>query len=162
MTRLRVYQTEFDSFKTTLSDLCVAVNRPFNDDLARVFWEDLKRFPLTEIQQRAKLMRASGKRQFTSNDLRPETEPTPPANAYLPPPEFPKFHQFGQRCLLAFLMAAETTPSPQEMQQLVAEKNRLLRDFRQMDAEGVEIDTKEFRESLLKSFNRVMKQRVAA
>src|SRR5690606_1043645 len=60
-------------------DLCVAVNRPFNDDLVRVFWEDLKRFPLGAIKQRARYLRASGKRQFTSSDLRPEEAEDAPA-----------------------------------------------------------------------------------
>lgn len=74
MTRNPVYQTDFDDFKRTINDLCVAVNRPVNDDLVRVLWEDLKRFPLPAIKQRANYLRASGKRQFTSSDLRPEDE----------------------------------------------------------------------------------------
>lgn len=67
-----MYQTDFDDFKRTIGDLCVAVNRPFNDDLVRVLWEDLKRFPLPAIRERASFLRAGGKRQFTSHDLRPE------------------------------------------------------------------------------------------
>lgn len=73
-----MYQTDFDDFKRAIGDLCIAVNRPFNDDLVRVLWEDLKRFPLGAIKSRASYLRASGKRQFTSSDLRPEeAEETP-------------------------------------------------------------------------------------
>ena len=69
-----MYQTDFDDFKKTLTDLCVSVNRPINDDLVRVFWDDLKNVPLAKIQFRAKLLRTTGKTKFTSNDLRPEPE----------------------------------------------------------------------------------------
>jgi hypothetical protein len=69
-----VYQTDFDAFKKTVNDLCVSVNRPFNDDLVRVFWDDLKAVPLGQVQFRAKLLRTTGKTKFTSNDLRPEPE----------------------------------------------------------------------------------------
>jgi hypothetical protein len=72
-----MYQVEFDEFKKTLSDLCTSVNRPFNDDLCRVFWEDLKGFPLKQIQFRAKLLRATGKMKFTAGDLKPEPEEKP-------------------------------------------------------------------------------------
>lgn len=157
-----MYQTEFESFKKTLNDLCVAVNRPINDDLVRVFWEDLKRFSLPEIQQRAKYLRAAGKRQFTSNDLRPEEEAAKPANAYAPPPEYPKFHTFGQRCLLKFLLESETTPSEAQLAQLVAVKNKLLGDFRAMDREGEEVTADQVREAMFRAFNRVMTQKAAA
>lgn len=74
--RPNVYQTDFDEFKRLLADLCVSVNRPFNDDLVRVFWDDLKAIPLGKVQFRAKLLRTTGKTKFTSNDLRPELEET--------------------------------------------------------------------------------------
>jgi hypothetical protein len=77
MRKLPVFQSEFDEFKKSLSDLCTAVNRPFNDDLCRVFWEDLKSIPLGQVQFRAKLLRATGKTKFTSNDLRPPPEEKP-------------------------------------------------------------------------------------
>jgi hypothetical protein len=70
-----MYQTDYDEFKKTIGDLCVAVNRPFNDDLARVFWEDLKWLNLSDVRERAKYLRACGKTRFTSGDLRPEKAP---------------------------------------------------------------------------------------
>lgn len=66
-----MFQSEFDHFKVVLSDLCTAVNRPFTDDLLRVFWEDLKDIPLGQVRFQAKLLRATGKTKFVSNDLRP-------------------------------------------------------------------------------------------
>lgn len=65
-----MYQSEFDQFKTVLSDLCTAVNRPFTDDLLRVFWEDLRDVPLGQAKFQAKLLRTTGKTKFVSNDLR--------------------------------------------------------------------------------------------
>lgn len=65
-----MFQSEFDHFKTVLSDLCTAVNRPFNDDLLRVFWEDLKDVPLGQVRFQAKLLRTTGKTKFVSHDLR--------------------------------------------------------------------------------------------
>jgi hypothetical protein len=157
---MTVYQTDFEDFKKTLNDLCVAVNRPMNDDLTRVFWEDLRRFTLPEIQQRAKYVRAAGKRQFTSNDLRPErSAPTP--TTFVPPPSFPKFHGFGQRCLMQYLMRAEDQISDREVQQMVAAKNKLLQDFRALDAEGETVTAEQVKDAMFRAFQRIT-QRAAA
>jgi hypothetical protein len=75
-----VFQSDFDLFKTVLSDLCIAVNRPFTDDLLRVFWEDLKGVPLQQVKLQASLLRATGKMKFVSSDLRPQQQESKPIN----------------------------------------------------------------------------------
>jgi hypothetical protein len=69
-----MYNAEFDTFRQTLTDLCVAVNRPVNDDLVRVFWEDLRPYSLPQIQERCRNLRRDGTTKFTSAHLRPEAK----------------------------------------------------------------------------------------
>lgn len=147
-----MYATDFDEFKQSLGDLCVAVNRPFNDELARVFWDDLKTFPLSEVKQRAKYLRAGGKRQFTSHDLRPEKPPQQPASTYEKPEfQYDYLHTFAQRCLLKFAL----TYGPFEdrtMGMLVNEKNRIVTNFR-LIAKDEQLTAEEVRERLFTGFN---------
>jgi hypothetical protein len=100
-----MYQTDYDDFKKTLGDLCVAVNRPFNDDMARVFWEDLRGVHLSAVKERAKFLRACGKTRFTSSDLRPEREQERPANNFTPPPPTTVGQRVGNAALLRFLVS---------------------------------------------------------
>jgi hypothetical protein len=150
-----MYPTDYDEFKKTLNDLCVAVNRPFNDDLARVFWEDLKHNHLSEIRERSKYLRACGKTRFTSHDLRPEPEPAKPTTTYEPGPDVDRFHAFGQRCLMKFLLSADGEISAVQLRNLVEHKNRLVQDFRSMSSE-CEVTGDQIREALFKAFDRVM------
>jgi hypothetical protein len=150
-----MYQTDYDEFKKTLSDLCVSVNRPFNDDLCRVFWDDLKGAHLSEVRERAKYVRACGKTRFTAHDLRPEREPPAPANTYTAPdPSFDDFHRFGQRCLMKFATSYGGTLSAEQMRDLVEEKNRLVSDFRAMHRED-EVTAEQMREALFRAFERI-------
>lgn len=66
-----MYETEREEFNRLIRDLCMAVNRPCNDDLLRVMWEDLKAVPFAQLDRQAKILRVAGKKGFTSNDLRP-------------------------------------------------------------------------------------------
>lgn len=66
-----MYQNDFDDFRRLLADLCTSVNRPFTDDLLRVFWDDLKAVPFATVKVRAMVLRTTGKTKFASNDLRP-------------------------------------------------------------------------------------------
>jgi hypothetical protein len=148
-----MYQTDYDEFKKTLSDLCVSVNRPFNDDLCRVFWDDLRGQHLSAIRERAKYVRACGKTRFTAHDLKPEPEPPAPANTYTPPPNFDDFHRFGQRCLMKFVMGANCEFTAERMRDLVEAKNRLVNDFRAMHREA-EVTAQEMRDALFRAFER--------
>jgi hypothetical protein len=96
-----MYAAEFDAFKQTLTDLCVAVNRPVNDDLVRVFWDDLRPCSLPGIQEHAKKLRREGKTKFTSADLRPQMRP---ANSFEEPSnQMDHFARFGNKQLFKLL-----------------------------------------------------------
>lgn len=104
-----MYNAEFDTFKQTLTDLCIAVNRPYNDDLMRVFWEDLRPWQLPSIQERAKWLRAEGKKQFTSADLRPQIRA---AGTFEPRrADIDHFEAFGNIQFFKFLRLYDTTPA---------------------------------------------------
>jgi hypothetical protein len=104
-----MYNAEYDTFKQTLTDLCIAVNRPYNDDLMRVFWEDLRPCPLPQIQEHAKRLRAEGKKQFTSADLRPAVRS---AGTFEPRrADIDHFEAFGNIQFFKFLRLYETTPA---------------------------------------------------
>jgi hypothetical protein len=75
------------------------------------------------------------------------------AASYLPPPSFDDFHCFGQRALFAFVRKAGYV-SEETLQALVTEKNRLVNDFRAMNAEE-EVTAAQMREALMKAFERI-------
>lgn len=118
-----MYSTDYDEFKKTLSDLCISVNRPFNDDLCRVFWEDLRGQHLSEVRERAKYVRACGKTRFTAHDLKPEREAPKPESTKSEPPITWQV-RCGNMALLKFLLANDV---PQDrVEKLVAAKNKIV------------------------------------
>lgn len=125
-----MYTAEFDTFKQTLIDLCTAVNRPFNDDLLRVFWEDLRPYSLLEIQQRAGRLRREGQQKFKSADLRPELKAAgtfEPARA-----DLDHFARFANIAFFKFLLDHDTTPA--QLPRLIARKNEIV-DAARVDPE---------------------------
>lgn len=70
-----MFQSEFDQFKALMSDLCTAFNRPYTDDVVRVFWEALKGYPLAQMRVRMKVAAGTLKKFPTPLDLTPEPEP---------------------------------------------------------------------------------------
>jgi hypothetical protein len=104
-----MYNAEYDTFKQTLTDLCIAVNRPYNDDLVRVFWEDLRRCQLPQIQEHAKRLREEGKTKFISADLRPAVRS---AGTFEPRrADIDHFEAFGNIQFFKFLRLYDTTPA---------------------------------------------------
>jgi hypothetical protein len=77
-----------------------------------------------------------------------------PPSTYTPAPSFDDFHRFGQRCLMKFVLAAETTVAAERMRDLVEAKNRLVNDFRSLNGE-CEVTAEEMREALFRAFERV-------
>jgi hypothetical protein len=116
-----MYTAEFDAFKQTLTDLCVSVNRPVNDDLVRVFWDDLRPCSLHQIQEHAKRLRVEGKTRFTAADLR---EIPRAANTFEPVGNYDHFHRFGQRQMFKFLWTHDTTPA--QLPRLIERKNEII------------------------------------
>lgn len=117
-----MYQAEFEAFQRILTDLCVSVNRPVNDDLVRVFWDDLRPCSLLQIQEHAKRLRREGKTRFTAADLR---EVPRAANTFeAPSKNYDHFHRFGQRQMFKFLWTHDTTPS--QLPELIRRKNEII------------------------------------
>lgn len=117
-----MYTAEFDAFKQTLSDLCTAVNRPFNDDLVRVFWDDLRPHQLYQIQERARNLRRDGNQKFKSADLRPEVRS---AGTFEPArTDLDHFARFGNIKLWKFLLTHDT--KPEQLQALIDRKNQII------------------------------------
>lgn len=120
-----MYSAEYDSFKQALTDLCIAVNRPYSDDLVRVFWEDLRDFRLGEIQTQAAKIRSEGKTKFTSADLRPPAQPKPFAGTYAPvESNLDHFDRIGNIQFLKFLRLYDTTPA--QLQTLLQRKRDII------------------------------------
>lgn len=117
-----MYSAEFDTFRQTLTDLCVAVNRPVNDDLVRVFWEDLRPYSLLEVQQRAGRLRREGNQKFKSADLRPELKST---GTFEPRrTDLDHFAQFANIQFFKFLRLYDTTP--QQLPELLQRKREIV------------------------------------
>ena len=120
-----MYATEFDDFKQTLADLCTSVNRPFSDDLVRVFWEDLKPTHLSAIRGQAKKLRAAGKTRFTASDLRPEETSHPaPSTFDNTKRDYDHFHCFGQKQMFKFLRLHDVRND--QLPALIARKNEII------------------------------------
>ncbi len=73
-----MYPNEYEEFVKLMTDLCISTNRPCNNDLIRVFWDDLKHVPFAAVQRQAAALRAKGQTKFNSNDLRPPAEERSP------------------------------------------------------------------------------------
>lgn len=65
---------EYDQFVTLVRDLCTAFNRPFTDDVVRVFWESLRDQSLRTVRNRAELHRRVAKKFPMPFDLRPAVD----------------------------------------------------------------------------------------
>ena len=148
-------QTEFDQFKTVLSDLCVSVNRPFNDDLLRVFWEDLRSVPLHRVKDRAKCLREVGKTRFVASDLRPDPEPqrVPIPDVLRRDLALSTVHAYGNRALLNWLRRKGAVSSA-SLQKIIAEKNRLC-DAYDMICEDEPEASLEIRDKLFEAWDAV-------
>lgn len=69
-----MFQSEFDQFKALMSDLCTAFNRPYTDDVVRVFWDALKPYPFAQMRVRMKVAAGTLKKFPTPQDLTPAPE----------------------------------------------------------------------------------------
>jgi hypothetical protein len=163
---------ERDEFIRVMSDLCVAFNRPWMkpqcDDIVRVYWEALRGFPLPEIKSRAKTAMLNGKKFPSPADLKPLEDPPKPANTYVPTREFHPFERTGNFCLFRFISKAnpisdrEVFPAA-VIDQLVREKDKIVRDFIAMQREE-KVEPRQVVEALERTFKRITatEQREAA
>lgn len=78
-----------------------------------------------------------------------EEGPSPQANS-LPPPNFDRFHAFGNRCLLTFLRR-KGAAIDDSLAALVKQKNLLISQFRDIATED-EVTAQEIRDKLMAKF----------
>lgn len=152
-----MYPIEFDDFKQTLHDLCVSVNRPLTDDLARVFWEDLRYVPLGDVRAQAKRLRTAGKTRFVAADLKPD-RPVPAPSTFEPPSQhYDHFHCFGQLQFFKFLRLHEV--GNEQLSALIKRKNEII-DAARHDPDMQEGDEyelgKQLHEILFAAWRRVL------
>jgi len=153
-----MYTAEFDAFQQTLRDLCVAVNRPVNDELVRVFWEDLRPFSLMQIQERCRNLRRDGTTKFTSAHLRPESKST---GTYEPTRvDLDHFARFGNKQFFKFLLTHDTTPA--QLPALLERKREII-DAARVDPEmqpggDEEAQGRELHEILFTAWRQVISQ----
>lgn len=69
-----MFQSEYATFQAAMSDLCMAFDKPVMDDRVRVYWDDLKAFPLAVVLSRIRTARQHGKKFPSANELKPQDE----------------------------------------------------------------------------------------
>ncbi len=151
-----MYSAEYDTFKQTLTDLCIAVNRPYNDDLVRVFWEDLRPYALPEIQDRVRCVRREGNQKFKSADLRPSVRQ---ANSFEPVKNpLDRYDAFANIQFFKFLRLYDTTPA--QLPALLARKREIVaaaRNDPEMQLGGNEAEQgRELHEILFSAWRKVI------
>jgi hypothetical protein len=151
-----MYTAEFEAFRQTLTDLCVAVNRPVNDDLVRVFWDDLRSCSLIQVQEHAAKLRREGKTRFTSADLRPTPRA---ANTYEElRPDMDHFARLGNKQLFKFLWQAGGVSS-KALKKLIERKDEIIDAARhdpEMQPGGDELEQgKQLHEILFSAWRKV-------
>lgn len=148
-------------FEDQLGALCAGFNVPVTELRAEAYWRGLQRMHLGQFARVVEYaLSEHGPERIPSvpqiwllhkqaRSQRPAA-PTPVADAA---PAYDALHGFAQRCLLHWLRqrggVAEAT-----LARLVAEKNRLLAQFREIAAEET-LTADEVRPAMLRAFDRV-------
>lgn len=160
-------QADRGEFDAQIRLLFAGFNQFMRDETCEAYWLALNKFPLITI------IRAV---EFSLSDKGPETVPKAPKlreiafavrsqsrapgatakPAAQPDRQYDDWHTFGQRRLLAFLRAYGPFSEP-TMQALVAEKNRLLEQWKIIEAEEP-IEAAEVFEALHKGFMRILER----
>jgi len=81
-----MFQSEFESFRGLMSDLCAAFDRPVTDERVRIFWDVLKKLPIEVVRSRMKFAAATCKKMPTPNELLPQETETKKSEALGPHP----------------------------------------------------------------------------
>lgn len=153
-------RTDRDDFEAQLAQLCAGFNVPLTGERVAAYWLGMQRMDLPLF---ARVV------EYALGEHGPEKIPTVPQLWNLkrqmrsrpkpeaPPidvkPAFDHFHGFGQRCLLRWLR--ENGPvEPDVLLRLVAGKNRLVEQFREIATEEP-ITAEDVRPAMLREFARL-------
>lgn len=152
-------RTEFDDH---LGTLCAGFNVPVTELRTEAYWRGLAQMQLGQFARVVehalgpdgpeRIPTASGCwviwRQIRNRRAKAPTSTTSDAA-----PAFDSFHAFGQRCLLRWVMERNGV-AEDVLPRLVAEKNRLAAQFREVATE-CEVTAEEVREAMFAAFRRV-------
>lgn len=69
-----MFQSEYESFKGLMDELCAAFDKPPTDARVKVFWQSLKGFPLEQIKGRIRYWCAAKEKFPTPAQLAPQDD----------------------------------------------------------------------------------------
>lgn len=156
---------DLEAFTKQVEVLCAGFNVPPTDLRVEALWRGLQAMDLIMFSRVVECALAGGTERHVvekmptapqlwnlSRSMRARA-PSPAQRHDEPPRQFDHFHGFAQRALMVFLRERGGA-SGESLKRLVAEKNRVLADFRLIASEDV-VTADEFREALFKAFARV-------
>lgn len=79
-----------------------------------------------------------------------------PTSTYLPPPTMDSIASFGQRMLMAYVMdPRRKNPSDASLQRMVAAKNRIIGQFRDIERDDPTVQSAEIKAALFREFDKL-------
>lgn len=151
--------TEKQEFGSIMSKLCAVFDRKVDAELISSYWAALQAMPLIGFQRAAdKAIETSERMPRPSQIWTLYRDSKRAATGHQAvqdrrEEQLDAFEAFGNRALLVFLLNVGAA-STESLKQLVAEKNRVVGNFRLISTEDV-VTAEEMREALMKAFKRV-------
>lgn len=153
--------TDRPEFDTHIGLLCSGFNVPATPERLEAYWRGLAKMPLSALARCV---------EYALGEHGPDRIPTAPAmwgiyratkterpdarqGQHAPKPAaFDSIHSYGQRMLLAFLMAPNrASPSDSSLQRMTRGKNRIIDQFRQIEREDL-VQSSEIGDALEREF----------
>jgi hypothetical protein len=157
-------QTDFDEFTRQCSVLCAGFNVPATPERIDAYWRGLQKMDVLVFARVVEHALGQGGPERIPTvpqlwNLQRAMRSRPAPQMAEPEREYDSLHCFAQRCLLRWLM--ENGPVGDEMlPRLVAEKNRLLEQFRVIAAEE-KLTADDVRPAMLQGFDRTVRSYAA-
>lgn len=152
--------TDDAAFGTLMEDLCLAFNRPYSQELGRVFWEALKYAHIAEVKRKAQEWQRNGKKFPTPHDLLPEKR----AAAAPPPvddgPPMSPWAIAANKALMAVAYFDEKRGmkpmGDEKLKRALEIKRELVEMAENSEREGVPMDGMEYSDMLRSAFRGVL------
>lgn len=155
---------DLQGFTSQVEVLCAGFNVPPTEQRVEALWRGLQAMELMVFTRVVECALAGGTERLVIEkmptapqlwNLSRQMKASAPAPVYREEPQkpFDHFHGFAQRALMVFLQQ-KGAASAASLKRLVAEKNRVVADFRLIASEDV-VTADEFREALFRAFGRV-------
>lgn len=145
-------------FETKLAEMCAGFNVPMTAERIDAYWNGLQKMQLsTFIRVVASALGEDGSERIPTAPAcwaiakKMHPAPTPPKTFEARTHD--SLHCFGQRCMMRYVM--DHGPLDDErLERTIAAKNRIVEDFRSMQAPDAQLTPKEVREALFTGFAR--------